>query len=185
MKPFLDRGNVRYWPGDWPAALTRPMPPRAMGRWGSFATFSPSIHQCWQGLVHLIFKMRIRTDVGCTRECQSALTKILHENCPGHWGQARNWSPSTAQIGIKRMYLPTPEPAVYLFPHYHILGKLPLIPAGDHGTVPRSMHGRKYAAIHGAYAIIRVRQAWEVTWFTFTRGAQCVPGPCHVKSERK
>ena len=25
------------------------------------------------------------------------------------------------------------------------MGKLPLIPAGDHGTIPRSMHGRKDA----------------------------------------
>ena len=51
----------------------------------------------------------------------------------------------SGQIGTKRMYLPSPEPVVYVVPLSHILGKLPLIPAGDHGTIPLSMHGRKDA----------------------------------------
>ena len=45
----------------------------------------------------------------------------------------------------KMLYLPSPEPVVYVVPLSHILGKLPLIPAGDYGTIPRSMHGRKDA----------------------------------------
>jgi hypothetical protein len=31
------------------------------------------------------------------------------------------------------------------FPSHTFWGKLPLIPAGDHGTIPRSMHGHKDA----------------------------------------
>ena len=45
----------------------------------------------------------------------------------------------------KVLYLPSPESVVYVVPLSHILGKLPLGPAGDHGTIPRSMHGRKDA----------------------------------------
>ncbi len=41
------------------------------------------------------------------------------------------------------MYLPPPEPVVRAVPLSHILGKLPLIPAGDHNTIPKSMHGIK------------------------------------------
>ncbi len=84
--------------------------------------------------------MRIRTDAGSTKECQCALIETLYNYC---LGQAKRWWPSTAQIGTKSMYLPYPEPVVYVVPLSHILGKLPLIPAGDHVTIPRSMHGRK------------------------------------------
>ena len=109
---------------------------------GSLAAFSPSINEGWYGCVNLIFKMRIRTDAGRIKECQCALIETLYDYCPG---QAKMWWPSTAQIGTKRLYLPSPEPVVYVVPLSHILGKLPLIPAGDHSTIPRSMHGRKNA----------------------------------------
>ena len=109
---------------------------------GSLAAFSPAINECWYGRVNLIFKMRIRTDDGRTKECQCALIETLYDYCPG---QAKTWWPSTAQIGTKRLYLPSPDPVVYVVPLSHILGKLPLIPAGEHGTIPRSMHGRKDA----------------------------------------
>ncbi len=109
---------------------------------GSLAAFSPAINQCWYGRVNLIFKMRIRTDASSLKECQCALIEILYNYCPG---QAKRWWPSTAQIGSKILYLPSPDPVVYVVPLSHILGKLPLIPAGDHGTIPRSMHGRKDA----------------------------------------
>ena len=38
-----------------------------------------------------------------------------------------------------------PDPVVYVVPLSHILGKMPLIPAGDTGTIPQSMHGYKGA----------------------------------------
>jgi hypothetical protein len=108
--------------------------------------------------------MRIRTDAGRTKECQCELIETLYDYCPG---QAKMWWPSTAQIGTKRMYLPSPEPVVYVVPLSHILGKLPLIPAGDHCTIPRSMHGRN---IHWACAIVRASQARAVLCSTSTRG---------------
>ena len=52
----------------------------------------------------------------------------------------RTWWPSTAaQIGTKLLYLPSPAPVVYIVPLSHILGRLPLLPAGNYGTIPRSM----------------------------------------------
>ncbi len=55
---------------------------------------------------------------------------------------------------LRQAYPALPEPAaagvgsipvVYVVPLSHIMGKLQLIPAGDHSTIPRSMHGRKDA----------------------------------------
>ncbi len=37
-------------------------------------------------------------------------------------------------------------PVEYVVSLSHILGKLQLIPAGDHSTIPRSMHGHKDSA---------------------------------------
>ena len=67
--------------------------------------------------------------------------------CPG---QTRLWWPSTAQIGTKMLYEPGPDPVVYVVPISHILGRLPLVPAGGTGTIPYSMRDRK-AACYGLY----------------------------------
>ena len=56
---------------------------------------------------------------------------------------AKPWWLSTAQIGTKLLYPPKPDPVLYVVPLSHILGKLPLVPAGDNGTIPREMHSRK------------------------------------------
>ena len=39
------------------------------------------------------------------------------------------------------LHLPSPDPVVYVVPLSRILGKLPLIPAGDYSTIPQIMHG--------------------------------------------
>ena len=104
------------------------------------SAFSPSLDECWYGRVALIFKMRVRTDAGDVMECQCALIETLFDYCPQ---DSKQWWPSTAEIGTKLLYLPSPEPVVYVVPLSHILGKLPLVPAGDSGTIPRSMNGRK------------------------------------------
>ena len=134
---------------------------------GSLAAFNPAINQCWYGRVNLIFKMRIRTDAGSLKECQCALIETLWDYCPG---QAKRWWPSTAQIGTKILYLPSPEPVVYVVPLSHILGKLPLIPAWDHGTIPEACTAATTRAIHGACAIVRASQARAVLCSTSTRG---------------
>ena len=45
--------------------------------------------------------------------------------------------------GTKKLYQLEPRPVVYVVPITSILGRLPLIPAGDHGTIPAEMRHRK------------------------------------------
>ena len=48
------------------------------------------------------------------------------------------------------LYKPGPDPVVYVVPISHILGRLPLVPAGDTGTIPHSIRDRKAACYeHG------------------------------------
>ena len=79
---------------------------------GTPSAFSPSTDECWYGRVNLIFKMRLRTDGGRIMECQCALIEILYDYCPS--SHAKPWWPSTAQIGTKLLYLPKPEPVLYV-----------------------------------------------------------------------
>jgi hypothetical protein len=110
-----------------------PPPPHYRGR---VSDFSPAINACWYGRVNLIFKMRVRTDSGRLMECKCALIETMYDYCPK---KTKIWWRSTAQVGTKLLYLPSPDPVVYVVPLSHILGKLPLITAGDTGTIPRSM----------------------------------------------
>ena len=110
---------------------------------GTLASFSPSVGECWYGRVNLIFKMRVRTDSGSVMECQCALIETLFDYCPR---EGRVWWPSTAEIGTKLLYMLSPEPVVCIIPLSHILGRLPLLLAGDFDTIPRSM-SRKKAAV--------------------------------------
>ena len=84
--------------------------------------------------------MRVCTDSGSVMECQCALIETLFYYCPR---EGRVWWPSTANIGTKLLYMPSPEPVVYVIQLSHILGRLPLLPAGDFGTIPRGMSRKK------------------------------------------
>jgi hypothetical protein len=44
--------------------------------------------------------------------------------------------------GTKQLYQPE-KPVVYIVPITSIIGRLPLIPAGDHCTIPAALRGRK------------------------------------------
>ena len=79
-------------------------------------------------------------------ECDCAMMETLWDFCPG---KTESWWPSTAQIGTKMLYLPKPRPRVWIVPVSSLLGRLPLIPAGDTGTVPHSMHGVMPASYPG------------------------------------
>ena len=116
-----------------------PTPPHYRGK---PSDFSPAINECWYGRVTLIFKMRVCTDAGRLMECQCALIETMYNF---RLTKTKSWWPSTAQVGTKLLYLPSPEPVVYVVPLSPILGK-PLVPAGDTGTIPRIMHGRKEAS---------------------------------------
>ncbi len=51
----------------------------------------------------------------------------------------------SVSLGNKLVYLPSPKPVLYVVPLSHILGRLPLVPAGDDGTIPWNMHCCKAA----------------------------------------
>ncbi len=53
------------------------------------------------------------------------------------------WWREAGESGTKKLYQPEPRPVVYVVPITSTLGRLPLIPAGDHGTIPAAMRHRK------------------------------------------
>jgi hypothetical protein len=61
---------------------------------------------------------------------------VRRRNTPPWWREA-------GESGTKKLYQPEPRPVVYVVPITSILGRLPLIPAGDHGTIPAAMRHRK------------------------------------------
>ena len=61
---------------------------------------------------------------------------VCRRNTPRWWREA-------GESGTKKLYQPEPRPVVYVIPITSILGWLPLIPAGDHGTIPAAMRHRK------------------------------------------
>ena len=60
----------------------------------------------------------------------------VDRNTPAWWREA-------GENGTKQLYQPEPRPVVYVVPITSILGRLPLVPAGDHGTIPAAMRNRK------------------------------------------
>jgi hypothetical protein len=61
---------------------------------------------------------------------------MVLRNAPPWWREA-------GESGTKQLYQPEPKPVVYIVPTTSILGRLPLIPVGDHGTIPAVMRNRK------------------------------------------
>ena len=61
---------------------------------------------------------------------------MVHRNTPPWWRE-------TGECRTKQLYQPEPKPVVYIVPTTSILGRLPLIPVGDHGTIPAVMRNRK------------------------------------------
>ena len=135
---------------------------------GPASAFSPSIDECWYRRVNLIFTMRVRTDGGRLKECLCALIETLYDYYPS--SQAKSWWPSTAQIGTKLVYLPSPEPVLYVVPLSHILGKLPLFQLGTTAPFPGTCMAARTRAIRLACATVRAPQAQEAPCFTSTPG---------------
>ena len=61
---------------------------------------------------------------------------MVHRNAPHLWREA-------GESGTKQLYQPEPQPVVYIVPTTSILERLPLIPVGDHGTIPAVMRNHK------------------------------------------
>ena len=47
-----------------------------------------------------------------------------------------DWWREVAYTGTKLLYQPAPQPIVYIIPVTDILGRLALVPYGEHGTIP-------------------------------------------------
>ena len=64
------------------------------------------------------------------------MTYLIGRRVPAWWSKA-------GESGTKLLYQPKPDPVVYIVPINFILGRLPLVPAWDHGTIPASMRDRR------------------------------------------
>ncbi len=59
-----------------------------------------------------------------------------------HFGHQEH-PPVTGESGTQQLYQPKPRLAVYIVPITSILGRLALIPVGDHITIPSAMRNHK------------------------------------------
>ena len=93
---------------------------------------------------------------------------VCRRNTPRWWREA-------GESGTKKLYQPEPRPVVYVIPITSILGRLPLIPAGDHGTIPAAMrHSKKElfeygecdksAARPGTGSKLNYINSWAMCW---------------------
>lgn len=97
--------------------------------------FDFDLDSAWYGKVDLLFKIHVRTDSGDLMECSLALLSTLFDFAPH--SQPRTWWSNTSHSQTKLVYLPAmPNPVLYIVPVTHILSRLPLIPAGETGTIP-------------------------------------------------
>ena len=95
----------------------------------------------------VIEQIHVRKDNGTLMACTCAMMETLLDYCPL---DSKQWWQNTAQIGSKMRYLPKPSQFVWIVPITSILGRLPLVPAGQTGTIPHSMHARQQACFeHG------------------------------------
>jgi hypothetical protein len=164
---------------------------------GSLSHFSPSVDDCWYGRVLLIFAFHFRRpDTEQLMRCECAFIETLWQYCPGA-ANRKQWWPSTAEIGTKMLYLPTSaNSVVYVVPLAHILGKLPLVPAGDTGTIPLSMAGHRDqsyplgkcdndADSTGSGSSLFYINTWAMTWPTDYHEANYFDSSGSSESESK
>ncbi len=69
------------------------------------------------------------------RAYQLILASPMHRRVPSWWKDA-------GASGTKQLYQPE-KPVVYIVPITSILGRLSLVPAGDHSTIPAALRGCK------------------------------------------
>ena len=105
---------------------------------GKRSRFIASVDDCWYGRVALLFAFHVRTDQGSLMECKCAMIETLWDYCPDECPV--DWWRGTAHIGTKMLYMPEPEPRVWIVPVTSILGRLPLVLVG---TIPFSMASKQ------------------------------------------
>ena len=82
--------------------------------------------------VYSVHKVCLSIPPGAFVLANSMFNLCMHQPRAGADGQRPLHSP----------YEPE-KPVIYIVPITSILGRLPLIPAGDHGTIPAELRGRK------------------------------------------
>ena len=60
-------------------------------------------------------------------------------------GRVPPWWRRVAFAGTKQVYHASPKPVIYIVPAQSILGRLALVPVGEHGTIPHSLHANSSA----------------------------------------
>ena len=85
----------------------------------------------------------------------------MHRRIPSWWRVA-------GESGTKLLYEPE-KPVIYIVPITSILGRLPLIPAGDHGTIPAELRGRKKDLMSMGYTDADFMQTFSLRMNTLCR----------------
>ena len=93
----------------------------------------------WYCRCLLIFTIVVRTDVMGSVRIKCALWSKLEPYCAPD-PEADDWMRKAESC---RLYELAPTPRLFMRPITAILGKVPMLRAGDTGTIPFSMHGYK------------------------------------------
>jgi hypothetical protein len=112
---------------------------------GDRRDFKAGLDSCWYGRVVLLFQFKVDADNDDELDCSCAMIELFFDYRPLPLHRPLEWA-RFGQGGTKMVYLPAPDswhrgeggaaPVVYIVPVEAILGRLPLTPAGEHGTIP-------------------------------------------------
>jgi len=103
------------------------------------ALFHPSPDNVWYCRCLLIFTIVVRTDVAGSVCMKCALlSKLEQYGAPDL--EADDWM---IKAETCRLYELAPKPRLFVRPITAILGKLPMVRAGNTGTIPYSMRGHE------------------------------------------
>ena len=109
------------------------------------ALFHPSPDNVWYCRCLLIFTIVVRTDVqGSVRIKCALLSKLEPYGAPDP--EADGWMTKAETC---RLYELAPKPRLFVRPITAILGKAPMVRAGNTGTIPYSMRGYERAYYPG------------------------------------
>ena len=116
-------------------------------RGSDHALYHPSPDNVWYCRCLLFFTIVVRTDVmarGSVRIKCALLSKLEPYGAPDP--EADNWMRKAESC---RLYELAPTPRLYVRPITAILGKVPMVRAGNTGTIPFSMRGHERAYYPG------------------------------------
>ena len=115
------------------------------------ATFHPDPDNVWYGQCLLVFSFVVRGDGDARYRMKCVLISTLEDYvCPEDDAAAGDWC---RKAETRRLFELDPSlPRLYVMPISSILGKLPLVRAGDTGTIPHHMRGRAADCFPGGKA---------------------------------